>query len=236
MYSKKYILFLLAVWLILVGCVPVQYHKSTAKPRGGIYHTVKKGETLWSISETYKVSVRKIFKANRLSNAELVKVGQSLFIPGAKQAKEVKTTSSTKSTRSLKPESKKSSKETSISFIWPVKGKIISTFGSRNRKRHQGIDIKASTGTPIVAASGGKVIYSGGGLRGYGNVIIVEHNKRFSTVYAHNSVNLVKEGTKVKKGQIIGYVGNTGRATTSQLHFEIRRNNKAENPLIYLHR
>ncbi len=236
MYFKKYILYLLAASFILIGCAPVQYHKSTVKPRGGVYHTVKKGETLWSISQAYRVDVKKIFKANGLSNARLIKVGQRLFIPGAKEVKQVKTRSSTKSTRSLKPKSKKSSKRTSITFIWPVQGKIISTFGSRGQKRHQGIDIKAPSGTPIVAASGGKVIYSGGGLRGYGNVIIIEHNKRFSTVYAHNSLNLVKEGAKVKGGQIIAYVGNTGRATTPHLHFEIRRNNKAENPLIYLHR
>ncbi|MFH1238821.1 MAG: M23 family metallopeptidase, partial [bacterium] len=121
-------------------------------------------------------------------------------------------------------------------FVWPVKGRVTTYFGTKEQKRHLGIDIKAPTGTPVVAARAGKVIYSGSTLPGYGNVIIIEHDRDFSTVYAHNSVNLVQDGIMVQKNQIIAYVGNTGRSTAPHLHFELRRRGRAENPLAYLPR
>ena len=78
------------------------------------------------------------------------------------------------------------------------------------------------------------VIYSNNTIKGYGNLIILRHSEEFVTVYAHNQVNLVEEGTWVEKGQIIGKVGQTGRATGPHLHFEIRKNNKAVDPMLFL--
>lgn len=120
-----------------------------------------------------------------------------------------------------------------LKFISPVQGKIISEFGPRNGKMHKGIDIQAPEGENIKAAEDGVVIFSGF-LKGYGNVVIIKHEGDFFTVYAHNRVNLVKEGEFVKKGQVIGKVGMTGNARTPHLHFEIRKKTKPLNPTDFI--
>lgn len=121
-------------------------------------------------------------------------------------------------------------------FRWPVHGliQVSSPFGKRRRKFHEGIDIRAHRGTPIYASNSGKVIYSSRKIKGYGNMVVIMHPNNFATVYAHNSKNAVKQGENVDQGQLIGYVGSTGRSTGPHLHFEIRRNELAENPLNYL--
>jgi len=111
----------------------------------------------------------------------------------------------------------------------PVYGTVTSEFGMRNGKPHKGIDIAAPKGTPIISALAGKAVYVGS-QRGYGNVVIVEHKNLTMTVYAHNEANLVRLGDKVKKGQPIATVGNTGITTGSHLHFEYRVQGKAINP------
>ncbi len=120
-----------------------------------------------------------------------------------------------------------------LKFISPVQGKIISEFGMRNGKMHKGIDIQAPEGENIKAAEDGVVIFSGF-LKGYGNVVIIKHEGDFFTVYAHNRVNLVKEGEFVKKGQVIGKVGMTGNAQTPHLHFEVRKKTKPINPTDFI--
>jgi lipoprotein NlpD len=106
-------------------------------------------------------------------------------------------------------------------------------FGKRPRGHHDGIDIAAPKGTPVFAARDGRVIFSDR-LSGYGNVVIVEHAGGFATVYAHNDANLVRKGAKVVRGQHIADVGDTGRTRGSHLHFEVRKQNVARNPLYYL--
>jgi len=121
-------------------------------------------------------------------------------------------------------------------FLWPVPHfyRVSSTFGPRGHKHHDGIDIPAPKGTPIVAVDSGMVIYSDNGIRGYGNMIVLAHGDDVFTVYAHNKKNQVDKGDRVKKGEIIGLVGNTGRSTGPHLHFEIRVKNKVRNPAQYL--
>lgn len=118
-------------------------------------------------------------------------------------------------------------------FIWPVKGKVISGFGKRGERMHKGIDIEAPEGTDVLSAGDGVVIFSGF-LRGYGNVVIMKHEGNYFTVYAHMRYNMVKEGEFVKKGEVIGKVGRTGNATTPHLHFEIRVGTKPLNPITYI--
>jgi len=89
-------------------------------------------------------------------------------------------------------------------------------------------------GTPIKASNAGRVIYSGNTIKGYGNLIILRHSEEYITIYAHNQVNLVEEGEWVEKGQVIGKVGKSGRASGPHLHFEIRRNNKPLDPMLFL--
>ena len=118
-------------------------------------------------------------------------------------------------------------------FTWPVRGKITARFDPRHDSLNDGIDISAPSGTPVRATLAGQVIYSDR-LRGYGNLIIVRHRGGFASVYAHNRKNLVRQGQKVTRRQVIAEVGDTGRVTTPHLHFEIRRNNVARDPLSYL--
>lgn len=135
-----------------------------------------------------------------------------------------------------KSDSKKHKKRKSKKFalIWPIKGMLTSKFGIRKGKKHEGIDIGAPKGTKIVASEAGKVIFSGWGPRGYGKMIIIKHSSKYITVYAHNSKNVVSLGDTVKRGEKIGHVGTTGRTTGPHIHYEIRVNLVARDPLLYL--
>jgi lipoprotein NlpD len=117
-----------------------------------------------------------------------------------------------------------------IKWSWPTQGKVVANF---NEATNKGIDIGGSTGQAINAASGGKVIYSGSDLRGYGKLVIIKHNKTYLSVYAHNSKILAKEGQIVFAGQKIAEMGNTD-SNTVKLHFEIRRLGKSVDPAKYL--
>lgn len=114
-------------------------------------------------------------------------------------------------------------------WIWPTKGKITTAYTVDNK----GIDIAGSMGQSIVAASSGKVMYAGSGIRGYGNLIIIKHDNNLLSAYAHNSKILVKEGQDVKQGEKIAEMGNTD-ATSVKLHFEIRQQGKPVDPTPYL--
>ncbi|MDH3412767.1 MAG: peptidoglycan DD-metalloendopeptidase family protein [Gammaproteobacteria bacterium] len=115
-------------------------------------------------------------------------------------------------------------------WMWPAKGQIVTDFASSGRK---GVDISGRLGQPISAAAEGRVVYAGAGLRGYGELIIVKHNKRYLSAYAHNNRILVKEGDEVKIGQRIAEMGSTGTDGV-KLHFEIRRDGKPVDPVRYL--
>ena len=118
-------------------------------------------------------------------------------------------------------------------LIWPVRGRVTSGFGYRWGRQHAGIDIAAPTGTPIKAAKAGRVIFAGT-MSGYGNVIILDHGGGFSTLYAHQSRLGSGKGQSVPQGQVIGYVGSTGRSTGPHLHFETRFGGSPRNPRPYL--
>lgn len=126
-------------------------------------------------------------------------------------------------------------------FDWPLRGQITSGFGNRNHpilKRkilHSGIDIAASNGTIVKAAAAGEVLYDGW-LRGYGRVVVLNHGRDISTLYAHLSASLVKEGQVVKAGTPIARVGKTGNTTGYHLHFEVRVGSTPKNPINYLKR
>lgn len=114
---------------------------------------------------------------------------------------------------------------------WPLKAGIVSSeFGRRRGKRHQGIDIAADSGEAVFAAAPGRVLFSGESRGGYGNVIIVRHDEKTTSLYAHNEKLLVKEGATVQSGQKIALLGSTGRSTGPHVHFEIRVRAKAVNP------
>lgn len=121
------------------------------------------------------------------------------------------------------------------SFRWPVRGRVISEFGAKpNGERNEGINLAVPEGTSIKAADDGEVIYSGNELKGYGNLVLVRHSNGFVTAYAHASQLLVNRGDKISRGQIIARAGATGSVTQPQLHFELRKGQKAIDPKPYL--
>jgi len=193
---------------------------------------VQKGETLWRISRVYEVDLDELARINHLADATKIKAGQLIFVPGAKERKDTLAYSP----RRPSPRTKERAKAPPelIDFSWPLKGEILVGFGKRSGKRHQGLDIKGKEGTPVIAIYDGVVTYSNDKLRGYGNMVIIKHNEDYSSVYAHNRINLVREGERINKGQVIAEVGATGWADVPHLHFEIRERGKAVNPVFYL--
>ena len=218
--KKAYALFI--ILLALSGCAttsrtPSHVVRSTTD---GAYHEVTKGQTLSSISKAYDVPLDKLIKANRLPDASKIEVGQLIFVPGKSADKSMVTHPKMSKTES---------------FIWPIKGKVISYFGSTsNLVQNKGIDIETMRDRNIVASRSGKVSFVSDNLEGYGKTVIIDHPEGFQTVYAYNSKNLAVLNSYVTQGDIIAKTGDTGRAKIPTLHFEIRKNHKAQNPFYYL--
>ena len=208
---------LIVLIITFSGCAGMGY---IAPPRtGGAYHKVRKGETLWRISKYYGVGIGDIASANRLPDKRKIYVGQLLFIPGGiKQA--------------APPHSELLEEK---SFIWPVKGTVVSFYGSiEDSVKNKGIDIKVRRGVSVRASRSGTISFLDENMKGFGKTVIIDHGDGFSTVYAHNAKILVGVGQKVTKKTIIAKAGDTGRARTPRLHFEIRKNKVPKNPFYYL--
>jgi murein DD-endopeptidase MepM/ murein hydrolase activator NlpD len=207
-----------------------------ATPIQGTYHVVRPGENLYRIGKAYGVPYEELARLNNLRDASQILVGQRIFIPGATRELPVGiiTPPETASERLAAPEAP-SFPSLDQTFVWPVSGAINSGFGPRGSGFHDGVDIAAPAGTPIRAIESGEVIYSDH-MRGYGNMVILRHADGFVSVYAHNERNLVRERQQVSRGETIARVGSTGRVTGPHLHFEIRRDNKALDPLYYMPR
>lgn len=221
--------FLLFSLLFFYACLSAKFVPLPPKVIIGIYHPVKKGETLWRICKTYDVNLQEVAELNNINSAAQIKAGDKIFIPGAVRVKKVKVFKKEppkKKVKIIQPKGK---------FSWPVRGKVVSGYGVRGGKKYDGIDIRAPLGSPIKAADSGKVIFANK-FAGYGNIVIIQHKNKYTTIYAHNQLNLVKEGSWVKRGTIIAKLGNSHNPSASPtLHFQIRRYNKARNPLFYLH-
>ena len=196
---------------------------------GPVVHVLRPGETLYRLSRHYGVSVDEIVRANRIRDVSDVPVGARIVIPGIRAWPP--------SSALVPPGSGdlrgRAWQEASLDFGWPLTGSFSSGFGRRGRRPHDGIDIAARPGTPVRAAEAGRVTHSGW-LGDYGRVVIVKHAGDYSTVYAHNRSNKVRKGAFVEKGDLLAEVGSSGNASGSHLHFEIRRERRAENPLRYL--
>jgi murein DD-endopeptidase MepM/ murein hydrolase activator NlpD len=127
----------------------------------------------------------------------------------------------------------RSSTASASGFVWPVHGILTSTFGWRWGRMHEGIDIAVGNGTPVVASASGTVIVAGW-MGGYGNLVVVDHGNGIATAYGHNTSIAVGVGQSVAQGQLIAYSGNTGNSTGPHVHFEVRVNGGAVDPLGYL--
>jgi murein DD-endopeptidase MepM/ murein hydrolase activator NlpD len=198
----------------------------------GLVHRVQPGENLYRIGKAYGVSHQELARANGIADPDRIVVGQVIRIPGADREVpvDVITPSSAKADKPALPEIPSGPK----AFVWPVEGAVLeSGFGPRGDSHHDGVDLSAPEGTPILAARAGRVLYADT-LRGYGNIVIVEHGDGWATVYAHNRENRVAVGSTVRQGDVVALLGATGKTTGPNLHFEIRKDNVARNPLFFL--
>ena len=198
---------------------------------------MRPGENIFRIAQYYQVSVSAIMEANRIRDERALQIGERLWIPEARRRPPGLRPDSPAREPPAMPGSERVTTR-SRTEISPSPGRSggASRGASTLRKgrRHEGIDLAAKPGTLIRASESGRVIYSGNGLGGYGNVVIVRHGKLYATVYAHNRKNRVRKGAFVDQGEVIAEVGKTGNATGPHLHFEIRRGERARDPLDYL--
>lgn len=209
-------------------------------------HAVRSGESISRIATRYRVSRASLISANQLVNPHALRSGQRLSVPDCRPPVQT-TVGETPGTepaadgiliKRVGPRRILTSlvlgepdfRGEGISLVWPVEGPVISTFGRRSRSWHAGIDITAELGSRIHAAAPGTVVYSGW-IRSYGQVVKIEHANGFVTLYAHNQQNLVEVGEDVESGQLIAMVGRSGHATGPHVHFEVRRDGRAYNPL-----
>jgi len=217
-----------------------------AAPDG--FYRVRRGDTLIGISLDHGAAWRDIATWNQIENPNLIEVDQLLRVrPPAAPAKQIasapraepklesKTTVQSINPPTASPTSnpvataKPVAAET-MTLAWPGKGQVITQFADPGYK---GIAIAGVEGDPVSAAGDGRVVYSGNGLRGYGNLVIVKHDGDFLTAYAHNKSILVSEGQTVKRGQKIAELGKTD-SDIPKLHFEVRRAGKPVDPLKFL--
>ena len=213
-------------------------------------HTVVRGDTVYNIALRYRISQDNLRAWNNLSDNN-ISVGQVLRVkpagytpPATAQtpppATSPRTTpapvptpappANTPATPAATP-SVSGSTRSAAGITWqrPTAGNILTRFGGSEK----GINIGGTAGQPVVAAADGKVVYSGSGLRGYGNLIIVQHNQTYLTAYGHNQRLLVREGQTVRRGQSIATMGNSDSQRV-QLHFELRKNGQPVDPLQYI--
>lgn len=238
---------LVFVLLILSGCQRMkQYVPVINAGEGGDstarHHMVQAGETLYSIAWRYGMDYRELANANKISPPHTIYVNQKLKLdklPVKESGKAVKApvvvkvpATSGKPRQGVDAQPAKTRQGTNIEWSWPVKGTVMRGF-SPSEGRNKGIDIKGKVGQPVSSAADGTVVYAGGGLRGFGKLIIVKHTQNYLSAYGYNRVLLVKEGEKVKGGQHVAEIGSNA-SNDELLHFEIRRNGKPENPLKYL--
>jgi lipoprotein NlpD len=219
------------------------------------FYTVKPGDTMIRIGLDTGQNWRDISRWNTIDNPNQIEVGQVLRLspspsnaavvvarPVASQAPvstslPVQSNSPGQPAANVAPQASneasppsQSGGEDDLTWIWPTQGTQLAGF---DEVKNKGIDIAGHAGDAVLASADGRVVYSGAGLRGYGNLIILKHNNTYLTAYAHNQTLLVKEDQAVRKGQKIAEMGSSD-ADRVKLHFEIRRQGKPVDPLKYL--
>jgi len=198
---------------------------------GGVYHRVKKGETLWRISRTYDVKMERVIRANHIRDPRDISIGARLFIPGAERVRHVPPADVKSPTK--QGGTKKSRAKFRGGFLWPVKGRVLRSFGVEKGIRNDGIDIRVRENTPIKAAREGHVVYVADSFSKYGRIIIIKHPHDIYTVYANNMASKVAKGDDVKKGEVIARAGSVN-SKEALVHFEVREGKVPVNPLFFL--
>ncbi|MFA5960150.1 MAG: peptidoglycan DD-metalloendopeptidase family protein [Tatlockia sp.] len=227
----------LSVVFLLAACsanmapvVELKWHPNRVNQK---VHVVRRGETLYAIAFRYDTDYRQLAALNHLRSPYSLRVGQVVhlrtgYTPPVTRLKPL--VSRTLVQKKVLPVYY-SPKNSSGRWHWPVNGRVVTQFIPQSGKK--GIDIAGKKGEQVHAASNGVVAYAGSGLLGYGNLIIIKHSDQFLTAYGNNSRNNVKEGQKVKAGQVIAEIGLIDRKYWG-VHFEIRKSGRPVNPLTFL--
>jgi murein DD-endopeptidase MepM/ murein hydrolase activator NlpD len=222
-------------------------------------YTMKLGDSLYGIARRHGISVAELQRVNRIADPRKVRAGTVLAVPGSAAAAEetpppaaqhpappvVQTTPRIinapreKKTAALDDRTSDARAPASeagpIKFRWPVRGRIVSAFGKRSDGTHNdGINLAVPLGTDVHAVESGRVAYAGDELKGYGNLILIRHDKGWVSAYAHNDQLLVKRDDVVRRGQVIAKAGKTGTVDQPQLHFELRQGSKPVDPVPHL--
>ncbi|WP_312684911.1 peptidoglycan DD-metalloendopeptidase family protein [Stenotrophomonas chelatiphaga] len=200
---------------------------------------VQKGDTVYALARIHSITPADLIAWNNLSNPSTIYPGQVIRLyPQGAGGSRVPTTvvtaprASGGSTTTTTPAATTPPVRSSINWRWPADGAVVGRFVAGETTK-QGVDIAGTSGQAVKAAADGVVVYSGAGLVGYGELIIVKHNEQWLSAYGHNRKRLMNEGQSVKAGQQIAEMGRTG-ANRDMLHFEIRYNGKPVDPQQYL--
>jgi murein DD-endopeptidase MepM/ murein hydrolase activator NlpD len=229
-------IFLIVPFVIALTACP---HRSVDSPKSlqlikpqvqeqaeGFYHVAMKDEPLADIARTYNWDFQQLASLNGLQSPYIVKANTRILIPNAARRKGQETSSGSSPAQPVEEDS-------DGLLLWPVLGKVVSPFGSGKGAEQNGITIEAPEGTPVRAATKGKVGHVGK-LAALGNVVLIEHSDHLVTVYAHLKSVRTSKGKSVIRGDIIGWVGASGRAAKPSLYFEVRSRSKPKNPLSLL--
>jgi lipoprotein NlpD len=233
---------------LLAACgfplAPVSEQGTELRQPEATYREVVAGDTLYSISWESGRDYRDVARWNNIPPPYIIKPGQRLRLyPPARPATARQPAQSSSGTKTARKKSAPEKAQTPtrrppvssqrLTWIWPTEGTILERYSANGPNK--GIDIAGRKGQPILAAAAGQVVYEGGGLRGYGQLIIVKHNADFLSAYAHCDKIYVKEGNVIKRGQRIADMGSSG-AERVKLHFEIRYRGAPVDPQNYLPR
>lgn len=203
----------------IFGCATVEREAQTNIPAPdiseGIYHSVKKGQTIYQIARLYQTDIDTIITANSITDCSKIEIGQKIFIPYRHEERQVSSDSS--------------------GFIWPIDGKIICGFGSiLDNSPSKGISLRPAGEKDVHAAKSGRVVFTHPDLKGYGKTVIIGHDDNFYTVYTNLAQILVNQDQEVLKGAVIARLGDSPSQLGSFLHFEIRKGGCSQNPLYFL--
>jgi len=242
---------LLATVALLVACINPQATNQRIVGKG--WYQVKPTDTLYSIAWRYGLDYKELARWNQIKVNAIIYPGQRLLLvnPGDQRSQVATTTSkqtntTTKTTQetpgsvdntrkgsaTVKTTSTTTKPGNPTKWLWPTKGKVLNTFSAKQLDR-RGIDIEGNPGQPIHAVASGRVVYSGNGLAGYGNLIIIKHSDTYLSAYAYSQERLVKEGMTIEAGRLIAKMGKH-KSRTARLHFQIRKNGKPVDPLQFL--
>jgi len=242
----------IALAVLLGGCWSTKVYREPgtssqppSKPRPGVTTTVRRGDTLFSIASSNGIRLQDLAAWNGIDPPYTIYPGQKLRLypagkgggstastrPSSTTTKPAATTPPA-TTPAPKPAAPAAPVASDIKWKWPADGELIGRYVAGEPTK-QGIDIAGTSGAPVRAAADGVVVYSGSGLVGYGELIIIKHNEQWLSAYGHNRNRLVNEGQLVRSGQQIAEMGRSG-APREMLHFEVRYNGKPIDPLVYL--